>query len=186
MAVQIACARGLARISGDASRGLPPCCGRSTTAGPAVRSIAGAVFTELVPRRIRHPRFSNAPPTRTRSEGRLVRLTWAGFATGLRSGFPPMTRLLDDASRKSRMNAMIVLASWGEAASEALPGAFVGGPDTAMRRPLSAANRPSERISGKESGRPVNARRAAWQPDSWMIESSMASTRSGPAGPPGR
>jgi hypothetical protein len=32
-----------------------------------------------------------------------------------------MVRLLDDASPEVRLNAMIVLASWGEAASEALP-----------------------------------------------------------------
>jgi hypothetical protein len=52
----------------------------------------------------------------------------------------PMVRLLDDASPEVRMNAMIVLASWGGAASPALP---------ALRKWTgAAASAAIERISG--------------------------------------
>ena len=62
-----------------------------------------------------------------------------------------MTRLLEDASPEVRMNAMIVLASWGEAASEALP-ALRRWTRHSDEKTSVAANAASERISGKESG----------------------------------
>jgi HEAT repeat protein len=120
--VQMACAAAVARISGDASRGLPLLLQALDHPDPLVRKQSLERITELGP--AAHPAIPRilecaadpAPEVRA-----AAALTLGRIRAPASDVVPPMVRLLDDASPEVRMNAMIVLASWGDAAREALP-----------------------------------------------------------------
>jgi HEAT repeat protein len=148
-AVQMACAAALARISGDASRGLPLLLRELDHPDPAVRKQSLERITELGP--AAHPAIprilqcAGDPAAEVRA---AAALTLGRIRAPASEVVAPMVRLLDDASPEVRMNAMIVLASYGDAASESLPALrkWTGHPDENTK---IAANAAIERISGK-------------------------------------
>jgi HEAT repeat protein len=149
LAVQLACAAALARISGDASRGLPLLLRALDHPDPSVRKQSLERITELGP--AAHPAIPRilecgadpAPEVRA-----AAALTLGRIRAPACDVVSPMVRLLDDASPEVRINAMIVLASWGDAASAALPALrkWTGDPD---EKTSVTANAAIERISGK-------------------------------------
>jgi HEAT repeat protein len=148
LAVQMACAAAVARISGDASRGLPLLVWALDHADPLVRKQALERITELGP--AAHPAIPRIleraadPAPEVRAAGAL---TLGRIRAPASDAVPLMVRLLDDASPEVRMNAMIVLASYGNAAGEALPALrkWTGHPD---EKTSAAARAAIERISG--------------------------------------
>jgi HEAT repeat protein len=148
LTVQMACAAAVARISGDATRGLPLLLRALDHAEPSVRKQALERITELGP--AAHPGISRilqcaadpAPEVRAASA-----LTLGRIRAPASEVVSPMVRLLDDASREVRMNAMIVLASYGDAASAALPALRKWTGDTDEKTSV-AASAAIERISG--------------------------------------
>jgi HEAT repeat protein len=149
LAVQMACAAAVARISGDASRGLPLLLRTLDHPDPSVRKQSLERITELGPAaHAAIPRILECaadPAPEVRAAGAL---TLGRIRAPASDAVPPMTRLLDDASPEVRMNAMIVLASYGDAASAALPALrrWTGDGDAKTSAAASAA---IERISGK-------------------------------------
>jgi HEAT repeat protein len=149
--VQMACAAAVARISGEASRGLPLLLRALDHAEPAVRKQALERITELGP--AAHPGIPRIlqctadPAAEVRAAGAL---TLGRIRAPASEVVSPMTRLLDDASPEVRLNAMIVLASWGDAAGAALPALQKWTGDTDEKTSV-AANAAIERISGKET-----------------------------------
>ena len=149
LAVQMACAAAVARISGDASRGLPLLLRALDHPDPSVRKQSLERITELGP--AAHPAIPRIlqcaadPAPEVRAAGAL---TLGRIRAPTSEVVSPMVRLLDDASPEVRINAMIVLASYGGAASAALPALhkWTGHTDEKTSIAASAA---IERISGK-------------------------------------
>jgi HEAT repeat protein len=147
LAVQMACAAAVARISGDASRGLPLLLRTLDHPDPPVRKQSLERITELGPAaHAAIPRILECvadPAPEVRAAGAL---TLGRIRAPASDVVPPMTRLLDDASPEVRMNAMIVLASYGNAAGAALPALrkWTGHPD---EKTSAAATAAIERIS---------------------------------------
>jgi HEAT repeat protein len=148
LTVQMACAAAVARISGDASRGLPLLLRALDHPDPPVRKQSLERITELGPAaHAAIPRILECvadPAPEVRAAGAL---TLGRIRAPASDVIPPMTRLLDDASPEVRMSAMIALASYGSAASAALPAfrKWTGDPD---ERTSAAARAAIERISG--------------------------------------
>jgi len=145
----LACAAALARISGDASRGLPLLLRALDHADPAVRRQSLERITELGP--AAHPAIPRIlqcaadPAAEVRA---AAALTLGRIRAPASDVVSPMVRLLEDASPEVRMNAMIVLASYGAEASSALPALRKWTGDT-DRKTSVAASAAIERISGK-------------------------------------
>jgi HEAT repeat protein len=148
LAVQMACAAAVARISGEASRGLPLLLRALDHADPSVRKQSLERTTELgaaahpaIPRILQ---CAADPAPEVRAAGAL---TLGRIRAPASEVVPPMVRLLEDAAPEVRMNAMIVLASYGNAASPALPALrkWTGHADEKVSAAASAA---IERISG--------------------------------------
>jgi HEAT repeat protein len=148
LAVQMACAAAVARISGDQSRGLPLLLRALDHPDPSIRRQSLERITELGPAahpaipRILESAADPAPEVRAAGALTLGRIRAPAAAV-----VPLMVRLLDDASPEVRMNAMIVLASHGDAASAALPALrkWTGHGD---EKTSAAARAAIERISG--------------------------------------
>jgi HEAT repeat protein len=148
LTVQMACAAAVARISGDASRGLPLLLRALDHPDPPVRKQALERITELGPAaHAAIPRILQCaadPAPEVRAAGAL---TLGRIRAPASEVVSPMVRLLDDASPEVRLNAMMVLVSWGEAASEALPALHRWTGDT-DKKTSAAASAAIERISG--------------------------------------
>jgi HEAT repeat protein len=147
LAVQMACAAAVARISGDASRGLPVLLRALDHPDPSVRKLSLEHITELGPSA--HPAIPRIlecaadPAPEVRAAGAL---TLGRIRAPASEVVSPMVRLLDDGSPEVRLNAMIVLASWGDAASAALPALRKWSGDTDQKT-SAAASAAIKRIS---------------------------------------